>query len=457
MNTVGRIGLVTPSRSKVTTYFSNNPRLSRFFAENGNVPVFFHPNLALLTIAALTPEAIEVELLDERVDEITFEEDFDIVGITMMTAQATRGYEIAGEFRKRGVYTVLGGIHPTVCPEEASVHCDTLILGEAERTWPQFLTDFKHGRPKKLYRDHSVDICTSPIPRYDLVDTSQFRLLPVQATRGCPYDCSFCSVTTVFGPRYRVKSLDQIVREMEAIRQSANNSRCVFNDDNMFVNRKRAYEILEAIRNLEVKYFVQTDISIAEDEKLLKLLKESGCTTVFIGFESLVPENLAMIQKSGWKLRHHENYSESCRRIQSYGIQVLGSFVVGLDHDTRDNLLRLRDFVLENRIWAQFLFLTPFPGTRARDELIEQGRLSTSDTNWDLYTCYDAVYEPASMTTQDLEKTVLEIWESVYTDAAHRQRTRHMVDQMKASDRGHSGDVFQLPKQMYREAPEARG
>lgn len=442
-----KIGLISPSRSKATTYYTNNLHLRRFFAENKNVPVFFHPNLALLTLASLTPEATVVKLVDERVDTLAFEEDFDIVGITMITAQALRGYEIARQFRKQGVYTVLGGIHPTVCPQEASAYCDTLIVGEAENTWPQFLEDFKRGDPKKLYRDHSVNISRSPIPRYDLVDISQFHLLPVQTTRGCPYDCNFCSVTTVFGARYRIKSTAQIISELEAIQRVAKNRRCVFNDDNMFVNKGRMYEILEAITPLRVKYFAQTDISIAEDDRLLKLLQKSGCMTVFVGFESLVPENLASIQKSGWKLKHLQTYRESCKRIQSHGIQVFGSFVVGFDHDTRDSLLRLRDFVLENHIWAQFLFLTPFPGTRIRDELIKQGRLLPSNTNWDLYTCFDAIFEPASMRMQELEETTLDLYESVYTDAAHRQRVRHMVDHMKiALTKEETGAV---PRQEY--------
>jgi radical SAM superfamily enzyme YgiQ (UPF0313 family) len=433
MGKAKRICLISPSKSKVTTYYANNPPLRKFFAENLRVPGFFHSNLSLLTLAALTPEEIEIELIDERVDSISFEKHYDIVGITMMTAQALRGYEIATHFRNQSVYTVLGGIHPTLCREESSTYCDTLIVGEAENTWPQFLRDFEQGHPEKLYSDHSIDIRKSPIPRYDLVDTSVFRLLPIQATRGCPRDCNFCSVTAVFGPKYRVKSPDQIIKELEAMQRVAKNRRCVFNDDNMFVNRKRAYEILEALKGLEIKYFAQTDISIANDEKLLRLLSESGCVTVFIGFENLVPENLAKIQKSGWKLKHLESYSESCRKIQSLGIRVLGSFVVGLDHDTRDNLLELRDFVLENHIWAQFLCLTPFPGTRVRDELIEQRRLSPTDRNWDLYTCYDAILKPARMEISEFEETVLEMWESVYTSSANRQRMRYMVDQMAAS------------------------
>jgi radical SAM superfamily enzyme YgiQ (UPF0313 family) len=426
-----KIGLISPFQSKTNTYYSNNPALRRFFVENKNVPVFFHPNLSLLTLASLTPETYEVQLIDERVDTLTYKEDFDIVGISMITAQALRGYEIAEQYKKHGVYIVLGGIHPTACPEEASNYCDTLIVGEAENTWPQFLSDFVRGTPKKIYREQSVDLSRSPIPRYDLVDTSKFHLFPIQTTRGCPYDCSFCSVTKVFGPQYRIKSTPQIIDELKALQHFAKNRRCVFNDDNMFVNKERMYEILKAMEPLGLKYFAQTDISVAEDDKLLKLLQESGCRMLFIGFESLVPENLASIQKSGWKLKHLETYGESCEKIQSHGIQVFGSFMVGFDHDTRDSLLKLRDFVLQNHILAQFLFLTPFPGTRVREELINQGRLSPSNTNWSLYTCFDAIYEPARMSTRELEETVLEIYESVYSDTIHKQRVRHMVDSIK--------------------------
>lgn len=425
------VGLIAPSRYQQTTYYSDNAGLREFFAENRNVPGFFHANLALLTLAGLTPEDIGVEIVDERIDSLTFEEDFDLVGITMMTAQARRGYEIADEYRRRGKHVVLGGIHATVCPEEASAHADTLIVGEAERTWPRFLEDFTGGRAGRIYHDHGVDLSFSPVPRYDLVDTSKFHILPVQSTRGCPYDCNFCSVTTVFGPKFRMKSTAQIIRELEAVRGVSRTRRCIFNDDNMFLMRRRTSEVLEAMKPLRMKYFAQTDVSIAEDPRLLDLLRESGCVTVFIGFENLVPENLALIQKSKKKQKQAETYSESCRKIQAHGIQVLGSFVVGLDHDTRDSLLRLRDFILENRIWAQFLFLTPFPGTRSRAELIEQGRLSADHTDWDLYTCYDAIFEPARMKREELEETILEVYESVYSDTAHRQRMRHMVDLMK--------------------------
>jgi len=426
-----KIAIIAPSLYEVNTYYSNNSRFKKFFKKNKNIPGYFHPNLALLTIAALTPDETEITLIDERVNAVNFDEDFDIVGITMMTAQALRGYEIADRFRERGVHVVIGGIHATTVSEEAQIHCDTLIAGEAENTWPRFLKDFGKGLSKKIYQDHSVDLTKSPLPRYDLVDTSLFHLLPIQTTRGCPFDCNFCTVTKVFGPKFRVKSVAQVVREVEAVQRVSRTRRCVFNDDNTFAHRKRAYEILEAIKPFRVKYFAQTDISIADDEKLLRLLQDSGCKTVFVGFESLVSENLAELQRSGLKLKRLDKYSESCEKIQAHGIQIVGSFIVGFDHDTRESLLLTRDFVLENNIWAQFPFLTPFPGTRVREDLIEQGRISPDDTDWDIYTCFDAVIEPRRMKIKDLEDTVLEMYESVYTDAAHRKRMRHMIDQMK--------------------------
>jgi len=428
-----KIALIAPSQIKNRTYFSNNEKLQNFFSTNKNVPGFFHPNLALLTIAALTPDDVEIRIIDERIDSIIPDETYDIVGISMMTAQALRGYELADLFSKMGAWVVMGGIHPTILPEETARHCDTVIIGEAENSWPQFLKDFKEGNPKKRYTDHSVDLTQSPVPRYDLVDTSTFHILPVQTTRGCPYDCSFCSVTSVFGPKCRMKNERQVVKEIEAVLSVTGLRRIVFNDDNIFALKNRSYEILTAIKPLRIGYFVQTDASIAEDKNLMHLLQESGCKTVFIGLESLVPENLSAIQKHRTKLNQLKKYSEYCKIIHSYGIQVFGSFIVGFDYDTKDNLLWMKDFVLENHIWAQFLFLTPFPGTRIREELIQQNRLTSNHHNWQYYTCFDAVFEPERISTIDLESTVLDLYESVYSDQAHNRRTRHMVNQIKES------------------------
>ena len=418
------IGLVYPARSKAHTYASSFPRLRRFFEHNAYVPKFFHPSLSLLTVAGLTPDEHTVTLIDERVGDIDFSADFDIVGITIMTAQARRGYEIADRFRERGVHVVLGGIHPTLETDEAREHADTLIIGESENTWPQFLRDFRAGSARCEYSERSVDITRSPVPRYDLIDTETFDLYPIQTTRGCPYDCCFCSVKTVFGPHYRVKDTAHVLSELEAVCAVSPDRHCVFNDDNMFVNRNKARELLVAIAGYDIRYFAETDISVADDDGLLSLIERSGCTTLFIGLESIVPENLADIQKSRFKLKKLAHYGDRCRRIHDHGIQVFGSFMVGLDHDTRDSLLRTRDFVLDNDIWAQYLFYTPFPGTRLREELIDEGRLAAAENDWDRYTCFDCIIPPLRMNVPELEETVMEMYESTYSAEAHWSRLR---------------------------------
>lgn len=427
-----KIGLIYPARSKAHTYASNLPPLREFFEHNAYVPKFFHPSLSLLTVAGLTPDEHAVTLIDERVGDIDFSTDFDIVGITMMTAQACRGYEIADGFRKRGVYVVLGGIHPTLEVDEARLHADTIVIGEAENTWPQFLSDYQEGVARREYHDNTVDINQSPVPRYDLINKKAFDLYPIQTTRGCPYDCSFCSVKAVFGPRYRVKDTTQVLRELEAVCDVSPDRHCVFNDDNMFVNRKKAHELLDAISGYHIKYFAETDISVADDDELLSLLERSGCTTLFIGLESIVPENLANIQKSRFKYKNMVYYDERCRKIHDHGMQVLGSFMVGLDYDTRDSLLRTRDFVLDNKIWAQYLFYTPFPGTRIREEFIADGRIAATDSDWNRYTCFDCVIPPLRMSVPELEETVVEMYETTYNTAAHWNRLRLMCHQLNA-------------------------
>jgi radical SAM superfamily enzyme YgiQ (UPF0313 family) len=228
-----------------------------------------------------------------------------------------------------------------------------------------------------------------------------------------------------------VKDARVILRDLNAIQKVSRNSRCIFNDDNMFINRARSKELLEAMEPLSIKYFAQTDISIAEDEALLLALHDSGCVTLFIGFESLVPEKYSQYTKSGWKLKQSSTYAEKCRKIQSFGIQVFGSFLVGLDYDTRESLFELADFVIENHMWAQFLFPTPFPGTKMREDLIAQGRLNSDDTRWDMYTCFDAIVKPYNMNMTELTTTVLEVYRMVYSDSATKDRQRYMIDNIK--------------------------
>ena len=427
-----KIGLIYPSRSRKKTYSCAYPPLQGFFETNPYVPSFILPSLSLLTIASCTPSKEHVRLIDERISPIDFDEPFDIVGISIMTEQARRGYEIAEEFRKRGIFTVIGGIHASVLPRETKRHCDAVIIGEGESSWPELLRDFGQGTPRAFYRaSDPLDLRTSPVPRYELVDINAYPFLPLQTTRGCPLDCSFCSATKVFGRSFRTKSIRQIVGEIEALLRVSRNRKVVFNDDNMFMNRKESYELLKAIIPLRIKYFVEADVSIAEDERLLDLMAKSGCVTVFIGFESLISDNLDAIQRTKWKRRRLERYAEACAKIQAKGIQVLGAFILGFDHDDAGVFRRTADFVLENNILAQFHVLTPFPGTRIRDELVAEGRLLRGDDRWDLYSCFDVVFSPKLLSKSELEEGLLDVYSSVYTKNAYTKRSRHMVEMFK--------------------------
>ncbi len=427
-----KIGLIYPSRSRKHTYSSSNPELQYFFESNHYVPSFYLPSLSLLTIAACTPQAEEIQLIDERTTQIDFEEPFDIVGISIITEQARRGYEIATEFRKRGVFTVLGGIHASVLPDEAKQFCDAVVVGEGEVSWPNLIKDFKQGTLKKFYLNPGqINLEQSPVPKYDLIDIGAYPFIPIQTTRGCPLDCSFCTVSKVYGPKLRNKKTDQVLRELEAILKLSKNRRIVFNDDNMFLNRAKSLELLEALRPLKIRYFTESDISIAEDERLLGLMGKSGCVTVFVGFESLVPKNLGSIQGNKWKLHHLKSYSEACKKIQDHGIQVLGAFILGFDHDRLEVFEDTIKFVLDNNILGQFHFMTPFPGTRVRETLIDEKRLAADDDRWDLYSCFDVVFSPKSMTKEELEDGLLNVYRRVYARDAYLKRARHMMETFK--------------------------
>jgi len=427
-----KISLIFPSRSRRSTYSSSNSKLQGFFDVNQYVPSFYLPSLSLLTIAACTPEDIEVRLIDERVTRVDFEEQVDLVGISMMTEQALRGYEIAREFKKRGVVTVMGGIHASVLPDEAARHCDCVVIGEGETLWPQLLEDFQKGSLRRFYsNDRRVDLLKSPVPRYALLDMDAYNLIPTQTTRGCPHDCSFCTATKVYGSQFRSKTVEQVIAEVEAILKVSQKHRIVFNDDNMFVDRKKAYQLLSALIPLKIKYFTESDASIAEDEKLLDLMQKSGCVMVFVGFESLVPENLTFLQSNQWKFKRLPTYSTVCQKIQYFGIQVLGSFITGFDQDDKSVFQKLVDFTLKNQILGQYHCLTPFPGTRLRDSLVNEKRLEQDHCQWHTYSCFDSVFDPLKMSKDDLEEGILHVYQTVYSKEAHLGRSRHMIDIFK--------------------------
>ncbi len=407
-----KIALISPkgsfmSKSNPAFYSSTNVLESFRNTWSGLGP-------GLLIIAALTPPSFDIEVIDENVETINFSNTYNLIAISFMTQQATRAYQIADKFKEMNVKVVLGGIHATVLPEEAKRHADSVIIGEAEYLWPEFINDFKKNKIKPFYKsDKIVDLKDSPIPRYDLIKNKNYKIIWIQTTRGCPHDCEFCAASKVFGFKYRKKSIEQVIEEVKLVQKIiGNNVRIVFGDDNFFVNESYSIAMLERLIPLKIRWGAQTDISIAKKDKILNLLYKSGCLQFFIGFESLSEQNLRGLDKRGWKLKQLKNYSEYIRKIQSYGIGVMGAFILGLDHDDISVFKKLEDFIIKNYLAdTQISILTPLPSTPLRNRLEKEKRILP--TKWENYTGWDVNFIHKTLSKEQLENGVLNIYRNI--------------------------------------------
>ncbi len=407
-----------------------NPNGSAFFTDREFMDFWSDPDkgdyykkawsgisTGLLIVASLTPDIFEIKIIDENFETIDFDEDFDIIGITGMTQQASRGYEIADRFRQRGVYTVMGGIHATTVPYDAKLHADTVIVGEAEEIWPEFIEDFLAGKQKQFYKSSNskgIDINKSPIPRYDLLNTHYYKTVWPQTTRGCPHQCEFCVASNIYGSKYRHKTIEHVINELEIVNNLWSNPTISFADDNMFVNRPFAKDLITEFKTLKFSWIAQSDISIGDDNELLDLLYDSGCESVFVGLESVSEKNLHLIDPRNWKQKRLHRYPELIKNIQSHGIGVHASFVIGLDNDDLDTFQQIIDFTLENNLFGvTALILTPYPGCSLRVRLQKEGRLLQKD--WRFYNGGNITFLPKHLTPQQLKDGLLKIWESIYT------------------------------------------
>lgn len=421
-----KIVLINPHDNNSST----NREFNSFIKKNPELFVHRIPSLPLITVAALTPPDFDVKYVDERMQDVDFDEKADLFAIGAMTQQATRAYEIADALKKRGNKVVMGGIHATVRPEEAKKHVDHVITGEAEDIWAKFLADFKRHRAADFYHGTLADLTKSPIPRFDLL--SEFDrpelspiMVPLQMTRGCPHNCAFCTVTQIYGPRYRTKSVTQIVREIEGVLRNikTQDKYIRFNDDNPFVNRKFAYELLHAITPLKIKWFTLVDITIANDPKLLDLMKKAGCEIMGVGFESITHEVLKDV--SPWKRGKLKLYEKAAKVAVEHGIRLLGGFIFGFDHDTEDSFKRVMDFVLKNHVLCKYSIATPFPGTRFYDELFRQGRIK-KDVAWKDFNFYNVVFK-TKMPETKLMKLFRWIFEETWSEETRKKIDKHFL------------------------------
>lgn len=435
-----KIALISPAG-----LITGDKRLNDIFAKYPNMRNYTESltrafSSGLLVIAALTPKNVEIKLIDENYDPIDFNERFDLVGISAMTQQASRAYEIADRFRSQGVTVALGGIHATTMPEEAIEHCDSVFIGEAEETWPIFLKDFQDKWIARFYRSNRlVNVKKSPVPRYDLLKTDYYRVIWLQTSRGCPHDCEFCAASRIYGLKYRHKSIKQIVGEVTLIHKLWPNAHINFSDDNLFVNRSFSKELFKQLRNIDFRWFAQTDVSIANDEMFLNDLREAGCTTLFIGFETVSEKSLSLVNKNLWKLRQLDNYSKAIDVIQRKGIGVIGAFIVGFDEDTNETFDELADFIIANNIFvSQIAILTPLPGTRVYERLKEEGRLL--DNRWSQFTFTEVNFVPKNMSIDELRNGLYCIYEKVYAPEVRSKVANHFKNIFKKNYSSSSSD-----------------
>ncbi|MFH1782880.1 MAG: radical SAM protein [Candidatus Omnitrophota bacterium] len=419
-----KIGLISPKG-----ILSKNKKLVNFW--NKSLETFsYRKSLTgfssnLLIIASLTPQSYKLTFVDENFDQINFDEHYDLVAITCMTQQAKRAYEIGDFFRKKNIKVIIGGVHATLLPEEAKEHADSVVIGEAENIWSDILLDFNNNSLKTFYKsDRPVDLTKIPLPRYDLVNKENYSVVWIQTSRGCPIDCDFCSASKIFGLQIRHRKVEQIIEEIKLVKKIWRFPQISFADDNIFMDRKYAVQLVNALIPLKIRWFAQTDVSIAEDDNLLKKLKKSGCKILFIGFETINKKNVEGTDKTNFKYKRVLKYKEHIRKIQSYGIGIMGAFMVGFDNDDKTVFKKTSDFIVDNKLYAaQITILTPLPGTRLRDRLKNENRLLSK--TWDNYTFLDVNFMPANMTPNELQKGLFEIYKKVYSKDSAIKRTQH--------------------------------
>lgn len=393
--------------------------------------LFEMPSLSLLTLAGLTPEDIEIEYREYREFPAEDPPECDLAAITSFTAQIEDAYRLADSYRSRGTKVVMGGLHVSVLSEESAQHADAVAVGEGERLWPRILEDFRRGRLERRYDQPSgtsYDFLNSPLPRYDLLDPACYNRFPVQTSRGCPLQCEFCASSILLTPRYTHKPVERVIAEIREIKQRWPRPFIEFADDNTFADPRYGRRLAEAVAEENIRWFAETDISVAQDDELLHLIAASGCRQLLVGLETPTAKGLNGIElRSNWKYRKRDFYRAALERIQSHGITLNGCFVLGLDGDTEEAFDLIPRFVEETALFdVQVTVQTPFPGTPLYRRLEGAGRL-IEPRNWRKCSLFDVNFHPTSMTAERLEQKFRELIQLLYSQEAVAARHRRFV------------------------------
>jgi len=406
------------------------PRNSQYHLTASERRAVWFPKLSLPTIAAYTPEHWHVELVDEAVQDIDFDHPCDVVGVSIMTCYAPRAYEIAKEFRKRGRTVVLGGVHPTYCPDEALQYADAIVCGEAEDLWPQLVADYEAGTLQRTYRMTSFPTLENyKSPRVELLSPDSYMTRQCSfTTRGCHFDCEFCSVSPFNGKTTRRRPVEEVVTELQNVQRWIRNelverlrdeplwkafllglrirvgiedgSIVAFVDDLHNSNRAYCRELWTALKPLKIKWGCQSTLFLADDEEMVKLAAESGCVSVFVGMESLDEDCLDETNKPFNRVK---KFSQEIKMFHDYGIMVNPGIVFGFDNDDEAVFERAVEFLTKNQVeLAYFNVLTPLPGTALFERYNNAGRIF--DRDWSKYDGKHVVFHPSRMTAEQLQE-----------------------------------------------------
>jgi radical SAM superfamily enzyme YgiQ (UPF0313 family) len=374
--------------------------------------------IGLGIIAALTPDHWDVELVDENWEAFVYR-PADLVGITAFTAAANRAYQIATVYREQHVPVVMGGIHASMCTEEALKYVDAVVVGEAEKVWPKVITDTEAGRLQQVYQGEWTELTGAPKPRRDLFHP-EYQFASVQTSRGCPMDCEFCSVSSFNGRRYRRRPVNEVLNELETISQKM----IYFVDDNIIGYGDKSKELALALfkgmveRKINKWWHCMASLNIADDEEVLHWAHKSGCKMIFLGVEAADTEALEEVNKRVNLKMGIAAYEEAFRRIQKAGISAWGAFIFGMDTDTKSALQQRADYIVGSRVDIRHMtYLTPFPGTRLFTRHKQADRLLYTDypADWDRYTMGEVVYKPNKVSPADLVQCMEECNRGLYT------------------------------------------